>query len=408
MRRVEMGDVEGGALEARRNMAARVAHDVNNLLTPLIAYPELIRMQLGENEQIGSLLGAMEKAAQDMLHLTGRLGAFSKGQEHPGECVLGRAVGDVVQAIGVPGKQIAVSLDDALQDLTVPVHVESFSEALRQVVENALDATGDGGVVKISGSIETLRRPVARIGGFLRKGKYAVVTVEDSGGGLAGGDVEQVFEPLYTTRKTEKGRGSGVGICIAEAILADAGGGMDLTDRVGEGVSVKLYIPLQSKESEGVGGTLASVDTDGGDTAAADMGHAEGKRYHGRVLIVDDEAAIVDVFTIMLNEELPGVIIDSASDGASGVTQFEASQPDVVILDLHMPIMDGLTAFKRMLEVSRESGRPMPKVIFCTGYAPPHEFDRLMAAHGAAHEVLYKPVSTSELVRRVAQGVRGA
>ncbi len=408
MHRVDVSDSSVAALAAQRGMAARIAHDVNNLLTPLIAYPELIRMHAEGNEQVLSLLGSMEKAAQDMLFLTGRLGAFAKGQEHGGGDTL---FVDAVQAVvselsGDGSRKIDVISGDSVADLRVPVREDAVREVVSQLLENALDATPDGGTVELGLSVEEVRRPLACAGGMLRAGRYAVLSVVDHAGGLADGDVDQAFEPLYTTRKTEKGRGAGLGLSVALAIMADISGGVDMVDEAAEGVTTRALFPLDIAAAGDPSASLASESSAADAAAVAEK--LDASRYHGRVLIVDDEESIVDVFTIMLSEELPGIVVDSAGDGAAGVRLFEATQPDVVIMDLHMPIMDGLTAFKRMLEVSRETGRPMPKVIFCTGYAPPNEFDKLISERDAQHEVLYKPVSTRDLIERVASGVREA
>jgi CheY-like chemotaxis protein len=120
-----------------------------------------------------------------------------------------------------------------------------------------------------------------------------------------------------------------------------------------------------------------------------------------RILIVDDETSIVKLFKMLLEFDLPGRQIDTACNGAEAVEKFASGHHRVLIMDLHMPVMDGLHAFLNIETACRERSWEMPAVVFCTGYAPP---DTVLKAvgEGGTHCLLQKPVTSETLVKTVA------
>ena len=119
-----------------------------------------------------------------------------------------------------------------------------------------------------------------------------------------------------------------------------------------------------------------------------------------RTLIVDDEKEIVRLFHMILGTELPDLVIDEAYNGAEAVDAFSEGHHAVLILDLHMPVMDGQASFGRIQELCRTRNWQMPSVVFCTGYAPPDLVTRAVREEGA-HCLLSKPVSGDDIVRAV-------
>lgn len=116
-----------------------------------------------------------------------------------------------------------------------------------------------------------------------------------------------------------------------------------------------------------------------------------------RVLIVDDEAGIRDLFSMILTHDLPQAILGQACNGQEGVEHFREYHDQVLIMDLHMPIMDGLTAFSKIAEICTEDSLEMPAFVFCTGYAPPDAVRRIVSTC-LRHHLLSKPVRSETLV----------
>lgn len=119
-----------------------------------------------------------------------------------------------------------------------------------------------------------------------------------------------------------------------------------------------------------------------------------------RVLIVDDEQSILRLFRMILSFELPDIKIDVASNGAKALEAFNTGHHAVLLMDLHMPVMDGPTAFLEIQNVCKEKDWDTPSVVFCTGFAPPETIKNAVSEN-SAHCLLLKPVSTGTLVEAV-------
>ena len=124
-----------------------------------------------------------------------------------------------------------------------------------------------------------------------------------------------------------------------------------------------------------------------------------------RVMIVDDEASIVKLFKMLLEFDLPGKQIDTACNGAEAVEKFAVGHHGVIVMDLHMPVMDGLSAFLSIESSCRARGWQMPSVVFCTGYAPPGPVLKVVEG-STVHCLLQKPVTSDVLVNTVAARLR--
>jgi CheY-like chemotaxis protein len=119
-----------------------------------------------------------------------------------------------------------------------------------------------------------------------------------------------------------------------------------------------------------------------------------------RILIVDDEEAIVFLFRAILDSALKNTKIETVGDGAMAVASFRAKRHDVLLMDLHMPVMDGYSAFRKIEELCTGENWNMPSVVFCTGFAPPEILSRIIASD-PRHGFLPKPVSPDDLINAV-------
>ena len=115
------------------------------------------------------------------------------------------------------------------------------------------------------------------------------------------------------------------------------------------------------------------------------------------ILIVDDEAGIRDLFGMIVNAYLPNLHCDEAHDGAEAIERFKCGHHAVLLMDLHMPVLDGLASFERLCDVCRSDNHEMPAVIFCTGYAPPDSVMQIVR-RDHRHCLLKKPVRAEVLL----------
>lgn len=119
-----------------------------------------------------------------------------------------------------------------------------------------------------------------------------------------------------------------------------------------------------------------------------------------RVLLVDDEPTITRLFKELLAPLLPGCAVDTASNGMEALEAFRQRRHKVVLMDLHMPVMDGASAFRELSRWCTESNSEMPSVVFCTGFAPPEAIDT-MVTESDRHALLFKPIGIQRLAATV-------
>ena len=124
------------------------------------------------------------------------------------------------------------------------------------------------------------------------------------------------------------------------------------------------------------------------------------RRDNSRVLIVDDHQAILELFRVVLSSSLPDIRIDLAENGEEALDTFRSGHHAVVLMDLHMPLMDGHRAFDEMMNWCEARGWETPSVVFCTGFAPPERLKEMLSGT-SSHCLLFKPVTNEVLVEAV-------
>ncbi len=386
----EAGVVDDAVRQALRLFAGRLAHDFNNLLTPLLAYPSLIRSDLPEGGVSRDLMDTLEETAETMAHIAGRLADFALPcgrAKHP------LCIDDVLKEILIQLEQ-----DDRSMGITITPLKESGIQVMishdplacvfKAVCFNALEAMAGKGVLTITVDELAVDAPLEAPGGEVAVGHYARVSVHDTGPGIPPELRDEVFEPFFTTHKDTKVRGSGLGLTIALSTIRDRGGYVLFGDEDEEGCTVSILFPAD--------GDVSCSDQDSElDVKEEDEGNAP-----ARVLVVDDEEPIVELFKLMLESAISNVQVDIARNGREAVEAFEQGHHDVVVMDLHMPVMDGQTAFAALGDLCKEKKLEMPGVVFCTGYAPPDGVKQAIAGE-SRHALLHKPVTTDNLVQAV-------
>lgn len=118
-----------------------------------------------------------------------------------------------------------------------------------------------------------------------------------------------------------------------------------------------------------------------------------------RILVVDDQKAVRDVFKLIITYELPEYQVDLAENGAEAVELFKKEHDGILLMDLHMPVMDGQTAFYEIERICQAEHCRMPSVLFCTGYRPPNGFNKVI--ENSLHGLLLKPVTDDMLVAEI-------
>jgi CheY-like chemotaxis protein/nitrogen-specific signal transduction histidine kinase len=407
---------------AIEHISERMAHDFNNIITPLIAYPDMLASMVPDERAV-KIIRAMQSAAESALEVTQRLAALAGGALHPASrfelcAVASAAVEEVRRQLNeVQGLEIQFACKETCW---VTMQQEAFVWALEALLENAIRAAchGDtGGKVSVAVERGATHGLTGAGGEMIPDGAYNVVYVSDTGPGMEADELAHIIEPFVTGTVRSPGCGAGLGLSVAYCSLRRNGAYLQFESTPGSGTRAAMYLPLD--EHDGNASVVRPVAPSKGlkparpvvsPLAAAVLennqeplpGHpVRDLSPPGRhVLLVDDETSIVNLFEMILDSFIPGLQIGKAHNGADAVAAVKQAQPDVMVMDLHMPVMDGQTAFAEIARHCKDHAVPMPAVIFCTGYAPNSSLLKAVEAD-KRHLILNKPVPSEVLVRAV-------
>ena len=366
-------------LQAAGKLAGGVAHEVNNMLTVVLGFGELVRERLGGDDTVREDLGQMVLAAERAAVVTRQLLAYSRQQQlHPVVLDLHQVVRELAPALA----RILGSDRRLMVGWSEPAWVTADRGQLEQVlinlVANARDATRTDGEIGVSVTRRyidpaTLERQHET---ELVPGEFACVTVEDSGRGMDPETVSQVFEPFFTTKGV--GEGTGLGLSMVYGIVKQHGGYVAIASELGVGTRVTVHLPLAPAPAQA-------------DEAPAVP--AETRRY-GRILVVEDEPMLRDLARRALTRKGYDVVV--MTDGASALRLLEADTPrfDLVLTDVVMPKLNGKELADRVW--TRFPGLP---VLFMTGYSPQDVLKRGLVIAGASF--IQKPFTPEGLVEAV-------
>ena len=339
-------------MEAIGTLAGGVAHDLNNILSGIVSYPELLLMDLKEDsplkKPILTIQKSGEKAAaivQDLLTLARR------GVEVTEVVNLNESVSDYLQSpehakleLNHSNVTVEICLDENLLNiLGSPVHL---SKTVMNLVTNSAEAMPEGGKIIIT--TENRHIDTIKIGyDDIDKGDYASLTVIDSGIGISPEDIERIFEPFYT-KKIMGRSGTGLGMAVVWGTVKDHQGYINLTSTEGKGTEISLYFPVTRKVLSPQVEMTSIQDI---------MGNGES------ILVVDDIEEQRQIASEML--EKLGYTVTTVSSGEEAVEYLRKHTIDLLVLDMIMePGIDGLETYRRIRKL-----RPDQKSIIASGYS---------------------------------------
>ena len=347
-------------MEAIGTLAGGVAHDLNNVLSGLVSYPELLLMDLSDDsplkKPILTIQKSGEKAAaivQDLLTLARR----------------GVAVTEVVNLNNIISEYLKSPENEKLKSYHSNIQVETdletellnisgspvhLSKTIMNLVSNAVEAMTHGGSIFISAKNQYIDKPIGGYDG-VAGGDYVVCSISDTGVGISPDDMEKIFEPFYT-KKVMGRSGTGLGMAVVWGTIKDHKGHIDVQSTEGKGTTFTLYFPVTRKE------------------AARDKPIMSIQRYMGKgesILIVDDMEEQREIASGILSKL--GYSVTSVSSGEEAVAYLKEHTADLIVLDMIMaPGIDGLETYKRILDLL-----PKQKAIIASGFS---ETDRVQEA----------------------------
>ncbi len=221
-------------------LVGQIAHDLNNLLTPLLAYPELVRQELPEGSQSHHLLDVMEKASGDMMYLASQLLDFSMRNSKGSSAIdFNYIVDGVVASLERDGLPEEVSIEKSLIDEAPSISgsEELILSAVSNLCDNALEAMEGSGKLTISTSL------VQGDGGD----KYVRISVSDTGAGISPDLADSIFEPFVTDKRSSRRRAPGLGLSIVKRVMDEYGGRVDFLTEPGKGTVFHLDFPVRKE-----------------------------------------------------------------------------------------------------------------------------------------------------------------
>lgn len=330
-------------------LAGGVAHDLNNMLGPLVGYPELMLMNLEEGSKLWKQANRIGKAAREAAEVVQDLLTLARRGRYE---MVPTDINDIVRAYQeTPG---FAQLIAQRPDINVTTRLDAevgkvmgssahLSKVVMNLIVNAFDAMSGKGELTISTSqrhLDSLPSGYAEV----IEGEYAILMVKDTGMGIDAKDIDKIFEPYYSKKKMGSS-GSGLGLSVVYGVIKDHKGYYDILSTVGEGAEFTLYLPITKAK---VTHKLAPENSIGG---------AE------KVLIVDDDPAQREIATALITSY--GYETATAENGHQAVEYLKANDADLIVLDMIMENnFDGLDTYREIVK-----SKPNQKAIIVSGYS---------------------------------------
>ncbi|MBN4003365.1 response regulator [Nostoc sp. LPT] len=373
-------------LESIGTLASGIAHDLNNILTPILAGAQLLPLKFpNADERTRHLLEILEINARRGADLVKQVLSFARGVE--GKHITLQLRHIIVEIAKILKETFPKSIEistDVPQNLWM---VSGDSTQLHQVLMNfcvnARDAMSNSGTLSISAENILIDANYARMNLEAKEGPYIVITVSDTGVGIPKEMLDRIFEPFFTTK--DVGQGTGLGLSTVLGIVKSHGGFVNVYSEPESGTSFKVYLPA-------VGG----IETLSPENLPPQTGHGE------LILVVDDEAAIQEITITSLEAHNYKILV--ASDGIEAIALYAQNRDKIsaVLMDIMLPSLDGLTAMRTLQKIN-----PQVKIIASSGLMSDNKLSAVAAI--GVNTFLSKPYTVNELLlslQKVLSGVK--
>ena len=244
---------QAAKMEAIGRFAAAIAHDFNNILGAILGHADLAQLKLAQASPARRHVDEALRAAARGKALVERLLAFSRGQPGARAPVRVQAIVEEALALLAPsvGPEVRVERRLEAADAAVIADATQLHQAVMNVCTNAVQAIGRSGVVTVALARARVEKPIVLSHGTLESGAYVRLEVSDTGSGIAPAALERVFEPFFTTKGS--GKGTGLGLTLVRAIVAELGGAIDIRTELGAGTTFTLCLPAADELPQGDG-----------------------------------------------------------------------------------------------------------------------------------------------------------
>ena len=335
-------------MEALGTLAGGIAHDFNNLLSVMLGFASLARQRLSSDDPLQDSMGMIEESAQRAAELTRQLLGFARPERQQVKPV---CVDEVLNRVRrmverTFDRNITLAVHTGSEPLWVNAEPSYLEQALLNLCINARDAMPLGGTLTLEVGAVTVEAQQPDLPAPCVPGRYASISVQDTGAGIAPETLPRVFEPFFTTK--EPGRGTGLGLAMVYGFVKNHDGFLKVDSEPGHGARFTISLPL--------------IPAPAPQTGPAGLGPIQPGR--GTVLVVDDEPHVRAFAAAGLKGLGYQVLV--AENGMQALQMYEQHRKEIdcVLMDLIMPELSGLETYRRMRALD-----PLARVVFASGYS---------------------------------------
>ena len=376
---------QAGRLEAIGRLAGGVAHDLNNILSPIMGFSDLALMALDPAHRAHAYIQQVQAAAERARDLTWQLLAFGRKQALDMKPI---NLNDLITELdGV----LRITIREDIETRTVlhpdlpavmadPAQIE---QVIVNLVVNAQDAMPTGGKLTIETAPVNLDEGYAADHPDVTPGPYVMMAVTDTGEGMTKETLDRAFEPFYTTK--QPGSGTGLGLASAYGVVRQHGGHMSLYSELGQGTTAKVYLPGVTDSAEPVEVTSAGEISHGTET----------------IMVVEDDETVRMLACQMLERAGYRTIECDGAEQALALAETHDGGFDLLLTDVVMPGANGKELYSRL-----QARMPELRVLYMSGYT-----DNVIAHHGILEpgtHFIAKPFTVALLTSRVREVLDGA
>jgi two-component system cell cycle sensor histidine kinase/response regulator CckA len=382
-KRLEAQFLRAQRLESIGTLAGGIAHDLNNVMTPIMLSLEMLKEKFTDT-QSQRFITIIERNAQRGTDLIKRVVSFAKGAEGEYKII---GVSDIISEIKrivreTFPKDIDINVDISGDLWTVSGDATQLGQVLMNLCVNSRDAMQNGGVLNIRASNIIIDDNNRYMNIDAYNGQYVMITISDNGTGIPPDIIDRIFDPFFTTKG--HGKGTGLGLSITMSIIKSHKGFIDVDSQVGKGTTFKIFLPMVNVNAQNVDKLkIPNIDTNILTEGTKEL-----------ILVVDDECSIRDLTSSILEKH--GYNVITADDGAEAVMLHSQNRGriKIIIMDMMMPIMSGQDCIKNIRKIDRDA-----KIVAVSGAADRDKFAKI--SDKDIQIFLSKPYTAEKLLKTV-------
>mgnify|MGYP003807658673 CR=1 FL=1 len=374
-RKLESQLIQAQKMEAVGTLAGGIAHEFNNLLMGIQGYTSLMMLDLNPAHPHYNKLKGIEEQVRNGAELTRQLLGFAReGKYEVRPVALNEVIRKTSSMFGRTKKEIVITCQFQEDLWPVEVDQDQAEQVLLNLYQNAWQAMPGGGELRLE-TQNVILNDFRETSFYVNPGSYVKVSVTDTGVGMDEKTRARIFEPFFTTK--EMGRGTGLGLAATYGIVKGHGGFIQVISEKGRGTTFEIYLPASTKSVTPVQ-SPERLDVKG----------------HETIMIVDDEAVIVEVMQEVL--ETLGYRVICARSGKEAISQYQKRKGEIslVILDMIMPDLGGGETFDQLKAMD-----PSIKVILSSGYSLIGQAKQIMAR--GCNGFIQKPFRIQEVSLKI-------